>query len=46
MKDDNQEKFIPKVAIDFSIAHLPILVRCKTKATVGAGCGPYCTIDN
>jgi hypothetical protein len=46
MKDNNQEKLIPQVAIDFSIAHLPILVRFKTKATVGAGCGPYCAIDN
>jgi hypothetical protein len=39
--DDDQKKFIPKLAIDtefFFIAHLPNLVRCKTKGAVGALC--------
>jgi hypothetical protein len=36
MKDKNQKKFIPKLAIDseFFIAHLPILVQCKTEGAV------------
>jgi hypothetical protein len=35
--DDDQKKFIPQLAI-FFIAHLSILVRCKTKGAVGEVC--------
>jgi hypothetical protein len=38
MKDDKEKKFIPQLAIDFFIAHLPILVQCKTKGAVGEVC--------
>ncbi len=36
MKDKNNKKFLLKLAIDsdFFIAHLPILVRCKTEGAV------------
>jgi hypothetical protein len=35
--NDDQKKFIPQLVVDteFFSAHLPILVRCKTKGAVG-----------
>jgi hypothetical protein len=40
MKDDDPQKFTSPLAIDSKIftTHLPILVTCKTKGTVGAVC--------
>ncbi len=40
MKDGNQKKFIPQLAIDTEIFHraFPILVRCETKVAVEALC--------
>ncbi len=44
--DDYQKKFIPQLVQNIFIAHLPILVRCKTKGEVGAVCAAYCAIGN
>jgi hypothetical protein len=48
--DDDQENFIPKLAIDnefFVIAHLPNLVRCIVKPKAQSEqCAPYNAIGN
>jgi len=40
MKEANLKKFTATLGInsEFFIAHLPILVRCKTKGAAGAVC--------
>ncbi len=47
MKDDDQIKFTPQLALDSECfaAHLPTLVRCKRKAH-SERCAPYCAIGD